>query len=59
MLQYSRSVLDGTPLTHCKSKELSERNEGGMVLHVKIFVPNQGSPKTRGKYAVASPTRLY
>jgi len=54
------SVLDGTPLVHWKGGELSERDEGEMVLHVKGLVPCQESPKTRGKHAVASPpTHLY
>jgi hypothetical protein len=57
ILQYSMSVLDGTPLVHCKGKKMSERDEGEMVLHVKRLVPNQESPNTRGKQADASPTQ--
>jgi len=56
ILQYRMSVLDGTPLVHYKGEELCKRDEGEMLLHVKRLVPNQESPETRCKYAVASPT---
>jgi hypothetical protein len=56
ILQHRMSVLDGTPRVLCKGEEMSERVEGEMVLHVKRLMPNQESPKTRGKHVVASPT---